>query len=677
MKAAALAFVLALAVTAPRATPVTAPDPATEDLQLAQIGRRAYDDPEGMLAELTRRWPTHAQPGQPREAAWLLARGRVLLAAGQVDAADGVAAQLMARSDGTDRGWLLRALIQERAGKPASALAQRALQGLDKQCPAGDEVRAVQQGGCDFRSTWEALRILQREQSGQGVFIDAEASVRRALALARAGEDKYLISGTLGMLAILLQAQDKVDAARAEIRAAQVEAQGDLVAASRARNYDAVVERRAGDLGASRSALEAALLLAEQAEAPHLAALMRSNLVDAYMHLGLLKDALAMGQRALPVLQRFRDKFYERSLHHNLAVAHIKLRQFEAARQSLAKVNEMGVDPNDLVPRARELRELGDTWAEAGQYKEALAAYNDERELNARSNERNRAAALEELRRKYDSTAKQRDLDLLARDGQLKDQQLENRQLAQKVGVAVGVLLLLSIALIGVTLLRMRRAQARLTANQSQLRAQSERDPLTDLSNRRHFLAVMDQRAREARADGFHGALMMIDIDHFKNVNDEHGHASGDAVIVEVARRIRAAVRDTDLVVRWGGEEFLVFAPETPGPDLAHMADRILRSIGSAPVATPGGPLRVTASMGFASFPLGGSGGPSLRLHWEQAVNWADMVLYKAKAEGRNRGVGITAVDAPDADTLGAILQDFDAACTNGQVRLTVLVGPA
>ncbi|MBI3346607.1 MAG: diguanylate cyclase [Burkholderiales bacterium] len=677
MRAAALTLSLLLAFAAATAAPVSAPDPVTEDTLLANITRRAFDDPDAMLDELSRRWPTHAGPGQPREAAWLLARGRVLLAAGQAEAADTVAAQLMAREDGVDRAWLLRALIQERTGKPAGSLAARALAGLDKRCPVGDEARAVRELGCDFRSNWEALRLLQREQSGQGVLISAEASVRRALALARAGDDKHLAALSLGTLATILQAQDHVDAARAEIRAAQVEAQGDLVAGARVRNFEAVVERRARDLGAARSALEGALLLAEQAEAPHLAAQLRSNLVDAYMHLGLLKEAQAAGQKALPVLQRFRDKVYERGLHHNLAVAHIKLRQFDAARQELAKFSEMPGDPSDLVPRARELRELGDTWAEAGQYKEALAAFHDERELNARTNERNRAAALEELRRKYDSAAKQRDLNLLSRDGQLKDQQIENQRLAQQVGIAVGMLLLLSIVLIVVTLVRMRRAQARLTANQSLLRAQSERDPLTDLSNRRHFLAVMDQAAREARSEGFRGALMMIDIDHFKNVNDWHGHAAGDSVIVEIARRIKAAVRDTDLVVRWGGEEFLVFAPELPGSDLAQMADRVLRSIGGTPVETGEGPLRVTASIGFASFPLGGSAGPGLRLHWEQAVNWADMVLYKAKAEGRNRGVGITAVEVPDTEALGAILQDFDAACMNGQVRLSLLLGPA
>jgi len=672
MMAAVRACLLAALLGAGAVTAEPASEAVSEDALLHNISRRAFDEPGAMLAELARH--RQAAPTPPREAAWLFARGRVLLAAGQVEAADAVAVQLATHAEGADLGWLLRAFIQERAGKPAGSLATRALEGLDKRCPAGDEARAVRELDCDFRATWEALRLLQREQAGQGALFDAEAVARRALALARAGGDRHIAALSLGQLAVLQQALDRPDEARATLRAALAEAEGDPVAGARVRNNEAVVERRAGNLPAARAALEAGLVLAGQADAPHLMALLRSNLVDAYMHQGLLQEALAAGRLALPALQRFGDRTYERSLHHNFAVAYIKLRQFDAARQELARVAELTVDPSELVPRARELRELGDTWAEAGQHKEALAAFYGERDLHARANERNRASALEELRRKYDSAAKQRDLELLARDGQLKDRQLDNRRLAQQAGLAIGGLLLLSAVLIGVTLLRMRRAQSQLTASQRLLRAQSERDPLTDLSNRRHFLAVMDQRARETGLAGFRGALLMIDVDHFKNVNDRFGHVAGDAVLLEVGRRIRAAVRASDLVVRWGGEEFLVYAPELTGPELTERAALVLQAIGSDPIQTAEGPLRVTVSIGFASFPLGGAA--ALRLHWEQAVNWVDMALYKAKAEGRNRGVGIAAVEAPAADTLAAILQDFDAACLQGQVTLHSLPGP-
>ena len=129
-----------------------------------------------------------------------------------------------------------------------------------------------------------------------------------------------------------------------------------------------------------------------------------------------------------------------------------------------------------------------------------------------------------------------------------------------------------------------------------------------------------------------------------------------------------------------GGQTLGIGMSFGEAPQFADAAPAISEAGGEEwAIDTPDGALRITASIGFASFPLGGqgTGSAALRLHWEQAVNWVDMVLYKAKAEGRNRGVGINGVEAPDADTLAAILQDFDAACLHGQVRLNVLVGPA
>jgi len=669
----AVALLLAMLL----AVPVGAA-PESEPQMLSALVRRAYDHPDEALAQLSQRWPAGFGGDASREAAWLFTRGRLLLMAGRTEAADELAGRLIARPEGVDRAWLLRALIQERLGQSAGRLVERALTGMERDCQLDRQpLPQPLPAGCDAYGAAEALRLIAREQMAQGALISAEGQLRRLLALSQQLGDRPLLVSVHGLMAFALQLQDQPAAARAALQAAQEAAQGDALSQTFVYAYTSLLARRNGDPVLQRQSLESALESAEQADAPHLLAVTRANLVDAYMHQGLLKQALAQGRLALPVLQRFRDRPFERTLHHNLAVAHIKLRQFDAARQELMRVEELGSDRGDLAQHARELRELADAWAEAGQYKESLNAFHAERDLSARANERNREAAMEELRRKYDSASKQRDLDLLARDGQLKDQQLANRQLAQQVGVAVGALLLLSVVLIGVTLVRMRRAQARLTANQNLLRAQSERDPLTDLSNRRHFLAVMEQRAREVDRDGFQGALMMIDIDHFKHINDQYGHAAGDAVIVAVARRIRDAVRDADLVVRWGGEEFLVFVPQASGAELAQMSERVLQGIGATPIATGDGrQLRVTASLGFASFPLGGPMA-GLRLHWEQAVNWADMVLYKAKAEGRNRAVGIADVQAPSPEALAALLQDLDGACQGGQVRLLTLAGPA
>jgi diguanylate cyclase (GGDEF)-like protein len=658
----------ALLSAAPAWAAPGSPEARAEDQQLAEWVRRSNDHPQQMLAQLTQHWPDTARADGPREIAWQFARGQMLLAGADFDSADKVAARLIERPGGADRGWLLRGLIEERQSRPVGSLAQRALSGLDKAC-ALDALAKGLPASCDYTATWQALRLRAREEAALGALAAAETTWRQSLALAQAAADPYLTAISHARLAAVLQGLDRLDEMHQSLKAAHVAAGGDSAAAANVRNTEAVIARAQHDLPAARAAMEEALALAERGDQPRLAAQLRTNLVDVLLGQGQTDAAVRTALKALPELQRFKDRFFERTLRHNLALGYIKLHQFDAARRELTRVNELGLDPNELVGGAVEWRELAEAWAEAGRYSEALAAYHAETDLLSRANERRRESALEDLRRKYDTTAKQRDLDLLARDGQLKDQQLANRQLAQQVGLAVGVLLLLSIVLVSVVLVRMRQAHRKLQANQVLLRAQSERDPLTNLSNRRHFLTVMEQLGTQE----FHGALLMIDIDHFKNVNDWHGHSAGDLVIVEVGKRITQAVRGSDLVVRWGGEEFLVFAPELATDDLSHLAGRILTGIGAKPVHTDAGELRITASLGFASFPLGSG----LKLHWEQAINWADMALYKAKAEGRNRAIGIVGVQAPAAEMLGDILQDFDAACRKGQVQLNTLLGPA
>jgi len=319
--------------------------------------------------------------------------------------------------------------------------------------------------------------------------------------------------------------------------------------------------------------------------------------------------------------------------------------------------------------RSHELEELADAWAESGQWAEALKALIAEREQSRQVQEASRKAQLDELRLRYDSDRKSAELTLLQRDGELKARQVSNSVLAQRVGMALALLTALLLPLLVVMLKKVRLANRQLKANEALLRAQSERDPLTNLANRRHFMAVMEQHA----ANTFNGALLMVDIDHFKHVNDEHGHSAGDAVICEVSRRISQAVREEDLVVRWGGEEFLVFIPGVPPAQLQQMAERILFAVGGEAVQTPDGPLHVTVSVGFAHFPLPPTG---LSLHWEQAVNWADMVLYTAKAQGRNRAIGIATIDAHDTEALTQIQADFDAACISSRVQLLQVLGP-
>ena len=221
---------------------------------------------------------------------------------------------------------------------------------------------------------------------------------------------------------------------------------------------------------------------------------------------------------------------------------------------------------------------------------------------------------------------------------------------------------------------RVRATNRELVASEAQLRVQSERDPLTNLANRRQFLSVMHAaQARGGAEAGFEGALLLVDIDHFKHVNDGHGHAAGDVVLCEVAKRLNEAVRGDDLVVRWGGEEFLVLALKVPAAQAEQLAERVLKVIGERPVIVDGRPVAVTVSIGYARFPL-----PPhvLPLGWEQAINLTDMALYTAKSQGRNKSVGIVAADAPAEPALKHIEADFERAWQDGRVTLKIAPGP-
>jgi diguanylate cyclase (GGDEF)-like protein len=159
----------------------------------------------------------------------------------------------------------------------------------------------------------------------------------------------------------------------------------------------------------------------------------------------------------------------------------------------------------------------------------------------------------------------------------------------------------------------------------------AERDALTGLPNRRRLRAAGEEERRRARRFGHPVAALMLDLDHFKLVNDRHGHGAGDDVLREVARRIQATVREIDVPARYGGEEFAVLLPETGLETAREAAERIRLAVMDAPIDTRKGPLSVTLSAGVAA--LDPRTGGDLGALFEAA----DRALYEAKATGRNR----------------------------------------
>lgn len=217
-----------------------------------------------------------------------------------------------------------------------------------------------------------------------------------------------------------------------------------------------------------------------------------------------------------------------------------------------------------------------------------------------------------------------------------------------------------------------------------ELREMSLTDPLTTLRNRRFFASAVEHdvhllRRTHSQPPGAPDdrnrdmVVYLVDLDHFKNVNDTHGHAAGDAVLKDVALRLIRSVRQSDMVIRWGGEEFLIVARHSDRRDGTVVADRVLKNVGAQLFQLPSGEaIRVTCSVGWAPFPWRASGPGDLSL--DQVVELADRALYYAKGHGRNLGIGL----APSArrSTDAAWFEKPIDALAGEELEIETTVGP-
>lgn len=168
---------------------------------------------------------------------------------------------------------------------------------------------------------------------------------------------------------------------------------------------------------------------------------------------------------------------------------------------------------------------------------------------------------------------------------------------------------------------------------QQALQFQAEHDPLTSLWNRGAIFRVMEREAKRGRRTNGALGIIMADLDHFKEINDSHGHLVGDTVLQETGRRLAAAVRSYDWVGRYGGEEFLIIVPGCDAAGLEASAERLRHAVSDQPFNSSVGQLSVTLSLGAVA----AQPGKLETADCEALLHAADQALYAAKAKGRNR----------------------------------------
>jgi diguanylate cyclase (GGDEF)-like protein len=417
-----------------------------------------------------------------------------------------------------------------------------------------------------------------------------------------------------------------------------------------------IADRR-GNRAEERRASLAALEHAKRAGSNKWLAHALVNLGDSYLKTHDYSESLKYSKQALPMVLRLRESGDEPIVLFNEGLAHIGLGNIKPGQKLAEDAIKQALAGNNLLDVKELLREYADALEHAGYLMMAIQVYHRYDEVSEKIMTSTRQRAFLELSAKFDSERRARELELLRRDNALKASEMHGQRLRQQFILAGALFVTCICAALIWALASIRRANGR-------LRFDSERDALTGLRNRRyfnHYVLSVDG----ARPVG--GCVLLADLDHFKKINDSLGHPAGDAVLATVSHRLSAALRESDKLVRWGGEEFLaILDPITP--EQANLTvERLLHAVRRDPVLWNGQPIQCTISIGYAFFPMAGS---ATEISLDSAISLVDKALYEAKRRGRNRACLISAVRAHNERELTVISTDFESAAADRRIHL-------
>jgi diguanylate cyclase (GGDEF)-like protein len=574
----------------------------------------------------------------------------------------------------------LKQAIQQGSGplSPAAALAQWlvAWRGLHQGQlrPAAALLAGVQIRRPDHWSTYVAYRFTSalawvemlvghHEQAARSALEASVLADQMALPRARA-------AARLTLSAIYAQTE-QMDLALLYLDQGRQFAQSASAPDELARSY--TLEARwlhSKDEAAALKAAQRAVTLTEESGLNRLHALALGQLAHWHLRRHDYPEAVRVAREALQRAQAVRAGEAESFALSRLALATLALGDAKRGQAWLKQAIETSQGQGNTQAVADVHQELGRLLEHLGQPEAAVRAYHTYRQLKDPLLLNDQQAVLLEQQAQFDAENRGRDLELLARQSDLELAEVQHSHLRHLFWLAVAGGLVLVVGVLVALIVRLRRHNHQLSVGNTRLRDESERDALTQTSNRRHLQRLMDTEERFSRPQG---TLLLLDIDHFKSINDQHGHAAGDAVLVEAAARLRATLRGGDLLVRWGGEEFLIVVPNTRPEQVAALAQRLLQALGQKPIAAERFQRWVTVSIGYASFPLAPE---DLQVPWESALGFVDAALYLAKAKGRNRACGVRLARLSENAPWPVLTGDLQAAEAAGHLNLHWIEGP-
>jgi diguanylate cyclase (GGDEF)-like protein len=664
----------AVAALALCATLVILPCAAATDAELLNRGREieAYLDgyPKRALAELKDLVPQAHSANAATHRFIESLYGQALVRANRTAEAQQLADRLEneGRTDHDDGlvaiAWLVRGAVQSWNGE--MSLANRL---------AEESREILSSSGDSYVRYWSALaagttaRQLLRND-------DAQKALQEASSLAIALQNPYRRAETLYQLAVLdtqmKQWSKAFDESQESFRQAKLA--NSAFSMARAKMAESAALQYLARPEQELQAMQESLAIARSAKSDVAESMALINLADIYLRRNDFKEVLVLSQRSLELANATGNTSTAATNKANIGFAQLGLGRIEEGKRLAEQAVQEYERAGAVAETGELLVEYGQHLADAGDYKGAIALFDRERKLRDEITAVQREKTERELR---ESEKRKREIELLNRERGLQSVELQNRQLQQRIWWLLAAVFATSFGIVAVLYRKLRTTNQLLASKNSELSFQSSRDPLTALYNRRHFQNFINEVRGEAdrRRDEVEKpvqALLLIDLDHFKLINDQFGHAAGDAVLIAVARRLRDTLRETDMIVRWGGEEFLVFVPVAPADRLDEIVLRIMHAIAEEPVQYMGHYIHVTVSIGYSPVLLPPDG---VSLGWERVIGLVDKALYMAKLHGRNRAFGVSGMLRPGDEALAAVDTDLDQAWRDGVVDMRILLG--
>lgn len=374
--------------------------------------------------------------------------------------------------------------------------------------------------------------------------------------------------------------------------------------------------------------------LAEQSNAPDVVAYISLAICSQEVDLNRIEEAEISCREAIERLTTLGHVQPMSDAHLHLGNVFLQQEEPEKAFEYFQKALELATDADYLHGEAEAYGSLSAIHEQSGDDQAALAAVRRQLQLREQILDEERRRAIEELEQRHEARHQLRRLQQLELEAELGEIRLQRRTWMLVATTGAFVLTALLAAAVGRGYQVKGRLQQALSTRNSELESAlqvinrlADEDPLTGLNNRRSFLRTAGILLARARRSGEPSTLVLADIDHFKDINDQYGHAVGDEILKEVAERIRSAMREMDLVCRWGGEEILLLLADTSQTVAKVAVERIRSRITGAPIETAAGPICITFTFGIAA----------IETDLNEAIVAADRAMYSGKAAGRNR----------------------------------------